>query len=32
MRDEKLLMKERYGSVRRVFVVVEEDHDIPAEF
>ncbi|TVU19089.1 hypothetical protein EJB05_35221, partial [Eragrostis curvula] len=32
MRDEKLVTEERYGSARRVFVVVEEDRGIPAEF
>ena len=32
MREEKLLTEEGYGSARRVFVVVEEDHGIPAEF
>lgn len=32
MRDAKLLTQERYGSARRVFVVVEDDHGIPAEF
>lgn len=32
MRDAKLLTEERYGSARRVFVVVEDDHGIPAEF
>ncbi|KAG0517822.1 hypothetical protein BDA96_09G122400 [Sorghum bicolor] len=31
-RDEKLLTEEGYGSARRVFVVVEEDRAIPAEF
>jgi hypothetical protein len=32
MRDEKLLTEDGYGSARRVFVVVEDDHGIPAEF
>uniref|UniRef100_A0A0D9ZYA8 AB hydrolase-1 domain-containing protein n=1 Tax=Oryza glumipatula TaxID=40148 RepID=A0A0D9ZYA8_9ORYZ len=32
MRDPGLLTKERYGSTRRVFVVVEDDRGIPAEF
>nr|XP_015638853.2 probable esterase PIR7A [Oryza sativa Japonica Group] len=32
MRDAGLLTKERYGSTRRVFVVVEDDHAIPVEF
>jgi len=32
MRDEKLLTEEGYGSARRVFIVVEEDRGIPAEF
>ncbi|XP_040380291.1 probable esterase PIR7A [Oryza brachyantha] len=32
MRDADLLTKERYGSARRVFVVVEDDRGIPAEF
>ncbi|TVU19100.1 hypothetical protein EJB05_35233, partial [Eragrostis curvula] len=32
MRDEKLLTEEGYGSARRVFVVVEDDLGIPAEF
>ncbi|KAL6620133.1 hypothetical protein ACP70R_035272 [Stipagrostis hirtigluma subsp. patula] len=32
MRDEKLLTKERYGSARRMFIVVEDDRGIPAEF
>ncbi|RLN29682.1 putative esterase PIR7A [Panicum miliaceum] len=32
MRDVKLLTVERYGSARRVFVVVEDDHGIPVEF
>jgi len=31
MRDEKLVT-EGYGSARRVFIVVEEDRGIPAEF
>ncbi|BAF17266.1 probable esterase PIR7A isoform X1 [Oryza sativa Japonica Group] len=32
MRDPGLLTKERYGSTRRVFVVVEDDRGIPVEF
>uniref|UniRef100_A0A0E0DQQ1 AB hydrolase-1 domain-containing protein n=1 Tax=Oryza meridionalis TaxID=40149 RepID=A0A0E0DQQ1_9ORYZ len=32
MRDAGLLTKERYGSTRRVFVVVEDDRGIPVEF
>ncbi|WVZ98258.1 hypothetical protein U9M48_043723 [Paspalum notatum var. saurae] len=32
MRDAKLLTEDGYGSARRVFVVVEEDQGIPAEF
>ncbi|CAN6360349.1 unnamed protein product [Urochloa humidicola] len=32
MRDAKLLTEQRYGSARRVFVVAEDDHGIPAEF
>lgn len=32
MKDEKLLTESGYGSVRRVFVVVEDDLAIPAEF
>lgn len=32
MRDDKLLTEKGYGSVRRVFVVVEDDLGIPAEF
>lgn len=32
MRNAKLLTEEQYGSARRVFVVVEDDHGIPAEF
>uniref|UniRef100_A0A0E0L1R5 AB hydrolase-1 domain-containing protein n=1 Tax=Oryza punctata TaxID=4537 RepID=A0A0E0L1R5_ORYPU len=32
MRDPRLLTEERYGSRRRVFVVVEDDRGIPAEF
>ncbi|GJN14193.1 hypothetical protein PR202_gb00984 [Eleusine coracana subsp. coracana] len=32
MRDEKLLTEKGYGSVRRVFVLVEDDLGIPAEF
>lgn len=32
MRDEELLTEEGYGSTRRVFVVVEDDRAIPAEF
>ncbi|CAL5094600.1 unnamed protein product [Urochloa decumbens] len=32
MRDAKLLTEERYGSARRVFVVVQDDQAIPAEF
>uniref|UniRef100_A0A0E0L1R7 AB hydrolase-1 domain-containing protein n=1 Tax=Oryza punctata TaxID=4537 RepID=A0A0E0L1R7_ORYPU len=32
MRDAGLLTKNRYGSTRRVFVVVKDDHAIPVEF
>ena len=32
MKDEKLLTEAGYGSARRVFVVVEDDLGIPAEF
>nr|CAB3465440.1 unnamed protein product [Digitaria exilis] len=32
MKDENLLTEAGYGSVRRVFVVVEDDLGIPAEF
>ena len=32
MTDEKLLTEAGYGSARRVFVVVEDDLGIPAEF
>ncbi|KAL6619368.1 hypothetical protein ACP70R_034507 [Stipagrostis hirtigluma subsp. patula] len=32
MREEKLLTEEGYGSARRMFVVVEDDLGIPAEF
>ncbi|GJM88399.1 hypothetical protein PR202_ga04457 [Eleusine coracana subsp. coracana] len=32
IRDEKLLTEKGYGSVRRVFVLVEDDLGIPAEF
>jgi hypothetical protein len=32
MRDEKLLTEEGYGSVRRVFVLVEDDLGLPTEF
>ncbi|WVZ98278.1 hypothetical protein U9M48_043741 [Paspalum notatum var. saurae] len=32
MRDEQLLTEDGYGSARRVFVVVEDDRGIPAEF
>ncbi|KAJ1254654.1 hypothetical protein BS78_K008600, partial [Paspalum vaginatum] len=32
MRDEQLLTEDGYGSARRVFVVVEDDQGIPAEF
>jgi hypothetical protein len=32
MQDERLLTEAGYGSVRRVFVVVEDDLSIPVEF